>query len=168
MFMRVAGRPLDGFTVLPRSLLRHTAQVLRVPPPSIASLRSIYKRWQTLSKHQFWAKTYLRLCDLEADDEPSLTNALLHSHDVAVGAATHGRMSAREYAQRYTASCGLIFVYCGAQRAAPNGGTTARQQGLATAGGFNSSRSASDARKVYQHSAQRASAMMRVAPLVKS
>ena len=43
-FMRVAGRPLDGFTVLPRNLLRHTAQMLGVSPPSIASLRSIYKR----------------------------------------------------------------------------------------------------------------------------
>jgi hypothetical protein len=49
MFMRVAGRPLDGFNVLPRNLLRHTAQVLAVSPPSIASLRSIYKRRQTLS-----------------------------------------------------------------------------------------------------------------------
>jgi hypothetical protein len=39
MFMRVAGRPLDGFNVLPRNLLRHTAQVLAVSPPSIASLR---------------------------------------------------------------------------------------------------------------------------------
>jgi hypothetical protein len=59
MFMRVAGRPLDGFNMLPRNLLRHTAQVLAVTPPSIASLRSIYRRRQTLSKHQLWAKTYL-------------------------------------------------------------------------------------------------------------
>ena len=50
MFMRVAGRPLDGFNVLPRNLLRHTAQVLAVSPPSIASLRSIYKR-----RHPFQA-----------------------------------------------------------------------------------------------------------------
>ncbi len=48
LFMRVAGRPLDGFNVLPRNLLRHTAEVLAVLPPSIASLRSIYKRRQTL------------------------------------------------------------------------------------------------------------------------
>jgi hypothetical protein len=41
--MRVAGRPLDGFTVLPRNLPRYTAQVLGVSPPSLASLRSIYK-----------------------------------------------------------------------------------------------------------------------------
>ena len=76
LFMRVAGRPLDGFTVLPRNLLRHTAQVLGVSPPSIASLRSIYKRRQTLSKHQLWAKTYLELRDVEPVDEALLTAAL--------------------------------------------------------------------------------------------
>ena len=77
MFMRVAGRPLDGFNVLPRNLLRHTAQVLAVSPPSIASLRSIYKRRQTLFKHQLWAKTYLGLRELAIDDEVALTAALL-------------------------------------------------------------------------------------------
>jgi hypothetical protein len=74
LFMRVAGRPLDGFTALPRNLLRHTAQVLGVSPPSIASLRSIYQRRQTLSKHQLWAKTYLGLRDLEQADEDRLTD----------------------------------------------------------------------------------------------
>ena len=44
-------------------------------PPSIASLRSIYKRRQTLSKHQLWAKTYLGLRELEIDDEAALTAA---------------------------------------------------------------------------------------------
>ena len=56
LFMRLASRPLDGFTVLPRNLLRRTAEVLGVSPPSIASLRSIYKRRQTLSKHQLWPR----------------------------------------------------------------------------------------------------------------
>ena len=77
LFMRVAGRPLDGFNVLPRSLLRKTAEALAVSPPSIASLRSIYKRRQTLSKHQLWAKTYLGLRELEPDDEAALTATLL-------------------------------------------------------------------------------------------
>ena len=96
MFMRVAGRPQDGFNVLPRNLLRRTAQVLAVSPPSIASLRSIYKRRQTLSKHQLWAKAYLGLRDLEPDDETALTASLLlaqaadasHSDDL-VQSASH-------------------------------------------------------------------------------
>jgi len=77
LFMRVAGRPLDGFNVLPRNLLRKTAEALAVSPPSIASLRSIYTRRQTLSKHQLWAKTYLGLRELEPDDEAALTATLL-------------------------------------------------------------------------------------------
>src|SRR4030095_16039782 len=63
MFMRIAGRRLGGFTVLPRNLLKYTASMVGVPPPSIAALRSIYKRSQTLFKHQLWAKTYLGLRD---------------------------------------------------------------------------------------------------------
>jgi len=77
LFMRVAGRPLDDFNVLPRSLLRKTAEALGVSPPSIASLRSIYKRRQTRSKKQLWAKTYLGLRKLEPDDEAALTATLL-------------------------------------------------------------------------------------------
>jgi TnpA family transposase len=76
MFMRVAGRPLDGFNVLPRNLLRYTAQELGVSPPSIASLRSIYKRRQTLYKHQLWVKTYLGLRDLQPADEADLIDTL--------------------------------------------------------------------------------------------
>jgi len=93
LFMRVAGRPLDGFNVLPRILLRKTAEALAVSPPSIASLRSIYKRRQTLSKHQLWAKTYLGLRELERDDEAALTATLLaqaadasHSDDLVQSA----------------------------------------------------------------------------------
>jgi len=88
MFMRVAGRPLDGFTVLPRNLLRHTAHVLGVLPPSI------YKRRQTLSKHQLWAKTYLELREIEPVDEALLAAALLaqaedasHSDDLVLSAS---------------------------------------------------------------------------------
>jgi hypothetical protein len=69
--------------------------VLGVSPPSIASLRSIYKRRQTLSKHQLWAKTYLGLRDVEPVDEALLTAALLaqaedasHTDDL-VSSASH-------------------------------------------------------------------------------
>lgn len=84
MFMRVAGRPLDGFNVLPRNLLRHTAQVLAVSPPSIASLRSIYKRRQTLFKHQRWAKTYLWAAAGPVDTNLSSSSSLeLYRADVS-------------------------------------------------------------------------------------
>lgn len=50
--MRVAGQPLDGFDVLPRNLLRYAAEAVGVSAPTIASLRSICTRRQTLSAHQ--------------------------------------------------------------------------------------------------------------------
>jgi hypothetical protein len=76
LFMRVAGRPLDGFTVLPRNLLRYAAGALGVAAPSIASLRSIYRRKQTLFSHQRWAKEYLGLTELEPAQEQDLVSAL--------------------------------------------------------------------------------------------
>jgi TnpA family transposase len=76
MFMRVAGRPLDGFNVLPRNLLRYAAEAVDVAVPSIASLRSIYTRRQTLSAHQRWAKDYLGLTELGPADEAELVAAL--------------------------------------------------------------------------------------------
>ena len=84
LFMRVAGRPLDGFNVLlPRSLLRKTAEALAVSPPSIASLRSIYQRRQTLSKHQLWAKTYLGLRELEPTTKPPDATLLAQAADAS-------------------------------------------------------------------------------------
>jgi hypothetical protein len=70
----VAGDP--GFTVLPRNLLRYTAGALGVAAPSIASLRSIYRRKQTLFAHQRWAKEYLGLTELESTQEQDLVLAL--------------------------------------------------------------------------------------------
>ena len=87
MFMRVAGRPLDGLTVLPSNLLRHTTQVLGVSPPSIASLRSIYKRRETLSKHQLWAKTYLELQDGRPSSGGDLGSARRHGGCLARAAS---------------------------------------------------------------------------------
>ncbi|MDM0050627.1 Tn3 family transposase [Variovorax sp. J22R115] len=85
LFMRVTGRPLDGFNVLPRNLLRRTAELLGISSPSIATLRSIYGRSQTLFKHQLWAKRHLGLRDLEQADEIQLADALrMHARE-----ATH-------------------------------------------------------------------------------
>jgi TnpA family transposase len=76
LFMRAAGRTLDGFTVIPRNLLRYAAEAVGVSAPSIASLRAIYRRRQTHAAHQRWAKDYLGLTDLTPADEDALTVAL--------------------------------------------------------------------------------------------
>ena len=61
LVLRAAGRPLDSFTLVPANLLRYVGASFKTAAPTIASLRSIYQRSQTLYKHQLWAKTYLGL-----------------------------------------------------------------------------------------------------------
>ena len=76
LFLRAAGRPLDHFAMLPRNLLRYVGERFKTAPPTIASLRAIYRRSQTLYKHQLWAKNYLGLQDIDADAEHELTAML--------------------------------------------------------------------------------------------
>lgn len=61
VFMRTTGRPLDSVALLPPSLLQHIGAMLKVVTPSIASLRSIYKRRATAFSHQRWAREHLGL-----------------------------------------------------------------------------------------------------------
>ena len=63
LFLRTTGRPLDNVARLPRPLLRYLGTVLGVQPPTIASLRSIYRRRETISEHQLWARRRLGLAD---------------------------------------------------------------------------------------------------------
>jgi hypothetical protein len=80
LFLRAAGRPLDSFTMLPRNLLRYVGETFKTSAPTIASLRSIYQRSQTLYKHQLWAKNHLGLKDLDVETEAELAGVLaLHA-----------------------------------------------------------------------------------------
>ncbi len=65
LFMRASGRPLDRFTALPKALLHHVGEALDIRAPTIASLRSMYARRQTLYEHQLWLKGYLGLNDVD-------------------------------------------------------------------------------------------------------
>ncbi|VTU42441.1 DUF4158 domain-containing protein [Variovorax sp. RA8] len=61
VFLRASGRPLDRFAMVPRTLLQHLAKELGVTQTSIASLRSMYRRRETLYDHQRWAREQLGL-----------------------------------------------------------------------------------------------------------
>ena len=50
-FLRMSGRLLDTFQVVPPTLWRHLGQQLNVDPPEVASLRALYKRGRTLNDH---------------------------------------------------------------------------------------------------------------------
>jgi TnpA family transposase len=95
LFLRACGRPMDRFSVLPRNVLRYVCETLQAPSVTIASLRTLYARRQTLYEHQLWAKEYLGLKELNPPVETELTAMLgLHaaeaSHtDDLVRAACH-------------------------------------------------------------------------------
>jgi len=65
LFLRASGRPLDRFASVPKTLLRSVCDALETPVVSIASLRSLYARRQTLYEHQAWARSYVGLQDVD-------------------------------------------------------------------------------------------------------
>lgn len=76
LFLRASGRPMDRFASVPKTLLRAVCEAFQTPAVSIASLRSLYARRQTLYEHQAWARTYLGLQDLDAAGVDQLQKVL--------------------------------------------------------------------------------------------
>ncbi|MBT2303890.1 Tn3 family transposase [Variovorax paradoxus] len=76
VFLRASGRPLDRFAIVPKTLLQHLAKELGVTQTSIASLRSMYRRRETLYDHQRWAREQLGLGSC-GDDELAALKAQL-------------------------------------------------------------------------------------------
>lgn len=83
LFLKVAGRPLDRFSVIPRSLLRYVGTSLGMSAPTIATMRVIYQRRPTLYEHQAWAKEYLGLKEIAQPASDELENYLrAHANEV--------------------------------------------------------------------------------------
>ena len=81
--LRAAGRPFDRFASIPRALLRYVGEALALPAPTIASLRAIYARRQTLYEHQLWVKEYLGIRDVDQRASDQLTTYLqAHANEV--------------------------------------------------------------------------------------
>ncbi len=76
LFLRASGRPKDRFASVSKTLLRAVCEAFQTPAVSIASLRSLYARRQTLYEHQAWACTYLGLQDLDAAGVDQLQKVL--------------------------------------------------------------------------------------------
>ena len=76
LFLRASGRPMDRFASVPKTLLRSVCDSFQTPAVSIASLRSLYARRQTLYEHQAWARTYLGLQDLDETHVEQLQQVL--------------------------------------------------------------------------------------------
>ena len=76
LFLRASGRPMDRFASVPKTLLRAVCEAFQTSAVTIASLRSLYARRQTLYEHQAWARTYLDLPDLDAAGVDQLQKVL--------------------------------------------------------------------------------------------
>jgi hypothetical protein len=58
-FIKMTGRALDGFEIIPCPLLKHLGETLGIDVPTLASLRALYRRRTTLFDHQQWAAEVL-------------------------------------------------------------------------------------------------------------
>jgi hypothetical protein len=76
VFLRVAGRPLDRLAVVPKALLKSLAKALDLTPTTIATLRSIYRRRETLYDHQRWAREQLGLAPFDKTVQGDLQQEL--------------------------------------------------------------------------------------------
>src|SRR5271165_3943357 len=60
-FMRLTGARLNAFNVVPRKLLNLVGEQVGETAPSIASLRSMYRRSNTRRDHQAWVMQWLNV-----------------------------------------------------------------------------------------------------------
>jgi TnpA family transposase len=94
-FLRASGRPLDAFKVVPAPLLSYLGRAVGARAPTLASLRGFYKRRETLSEHQLWARRHLGIADFGKAKSADLVAMLkaqaaqAASVDELVTSATH-------------------------------------------------------------------------------
>ena len=78
-FLRMAGRTLNSFQILPIAVLKHLGAQLRLAPPRLASIRALYRRQRTLFDHQRVAMEVLGFRHLTDHAERGLTAHLRRS-----------------------------------------------------------------------------------------
>ncbi len=111
-FVRMSGRPLDAFRVLPVVLLRHLGKELSIPVPDVASLRALYARGRSLGDHQELACRWLGFSWMTAHQRGALVRAL---RDEVVGCADREQLLA--HARRWLYEHRLLIVHDRALRA---------------------------------------------------
>ncbi|MGF6931131.1 hypothetical protein OKW41_000270 [Paraburkholderia sp. UCT70] len=94
VFLRASGHTLEHVGTLPRQLLRYVGERLNLSTPTIASLRTLYKRYKTLYEHQLWTCEYLGIASIgpkhwaeleawmreDATESLTLDELLQHAH----------------------------------------------------------------------------------------
>lgn len=72
-FVGMTGTTLRSLEYVPTSVLHHLGRQFRRPAPDIATLRTLYRRRKTRSKHQRWAVQQWGLREFEVSIEQKLT-----------------------------------------------------------------------------------------------
>jgi TnpA family transposase len=85
-FLRMAGRTLNSFQILPVAVLKHLGAQLRLAPPHLASIRALYRRQRTLFDHQRVAMEALGFRHLTDHAERGLTAHLRRSAEATFSA----------------------------------------------------------------------------------
>jgi hypothetical protein len=78
-FLRMTGRTLNSFQILPVAVLKHLGAQLRLASPRLASIRALYRRQRTLFDHQRIAMKVLGFRHLTDHAERGLTAHLRRS-----------------------------------------------------------------------------------------
>jgi TnpA family transposase len=78
-FLRMTGRTVNSFQILPIAVLKHLGVQLRLAPPRLASIRALYRRQRTLFDHQRIAMKVLGFRHLTDHAERGLTAHLRRS-----------------------------------------------------------------------------------------
>lgn len=78
-FLRMTGRTLNSFQILPVAVLEHLGVQLHLTPPRLASIRALYRRQRTLFDHQRVAMDALGFRHLTDHAERGLTAYLRRS-----------------------------------------------------------------------------------------
>lgn len=82
-FLRMTGRPLHQWQVIPRGILQYLGRQLQIEVPSIASLRALYQRRPTLFEHQSFAAALLGFRPLEEQPRRALVAHLNQEAEAA-------------------------------------------------------------------------------------
>jgi TnpA family transposase len=85
-FLRMTGRTLNSFQIIPAAVLEHLGAQLRQTAPRLASIRALYRRQRTLFDHQRVAMEVLDFHHMTDHAERGLTAYLRRSAETTFGA----------------------------------------------------------------------------------
>jgi integrase len=95
-FMRMTGGRLNAFNVVPRKLLNLVGEQVGETAPSIASLRSMYRRGNTRRDHQAWVMQWLNI-KVHTTRQERMLFAALREASKAIGSIDQLIATARQW-----------------------------------------------------------------------